>query len=81
VRDSFDEEWEFRDRSPNQPVPLDSNVNTRDMVDNAFLEEPLPPDVEDVVHDVVAPAFDLANSVHEECSDSARDDERASLSN
>jgi hypothetical protein len=51
------------------------------MVDNAFLEEPLPPDVEDVVHDVVTSTFDLADSIHEECSDIARDDEGASLSN
>jgi hypothetical protein len=42
VRNSSDEEWKNSGRSVNQcpRVPLDSHVNTRDMVDNAFLEEP-----------------------------------------
>jgi hypothetical protein len=49
------------------------------MVDNAFMEEPLPPDVEDIVHDVVTAAFDLGDSVHEECSEGSGEGDWASL--
>jgi hypothetical protein len=40
ARDSSDEEWEGHMRTRNQqlPVELDSHVDTRGMVDNAFLE-------------------------------------------
>jgi hypothetical protein len=69
TRVSSDEEWEGRMHTRNQrlPVKLDSHIDTRGMVDNAFLEEPLPPDIEEIVHDVVTGAFDLGDAVHEEC--------------
>ena len=51
------------------------------MVDNAFTEESLPPDVEEIVHDVVTRAFDLGDFVHEECNDGSGEGDRASLSN
>ena len=43
-RDSFDKEWEghMHIRNHQLPVELDSYVDIRGMVDNAFLEEPLP---------------------------------------
>jgi hypothetical protein len=50
------------------------------MVDNAFLEEPLPPDVEEIVHDIVTSAFDLRDAVHEECNDSSGEGDAANLS-
>jgi hypothetical protein len=50
------------------------------MVDNAFLEEPLPPDIEEIVHDVVTGAFDLGDVVHEECNDSSGEVDAANLS-
>jgi hypothetical protein len=50
------------------------------MVDNAFLEEPLPPDIEEIVHDVVTGAFDLGDAVHEECNDSSGEGDAANLS-
>jgi hypothetical protein len=80
--DSSDEEWEGHMRTCNQqlPVELDSQVDTRDMVDNAFLEEPLLPDVEEIVHDVVTSAFDLGDVVHEECNDSLGEGDAANLS-
>jgi hypothetical protein len=49
------------------------------MVDNAFMKEPLPPDVEEIVHDVVTRAFDLGDSVHEECSEGSGEGDEASL--
>jgi hypothetical protein len=49
------------------------------MVDNAFLEESLPPDVVEIVHDVVTGAFDLGDSVHEECNDSSGKDDATNL--
>ena len=77
ARDSSDEEWEDSGTSANQrpTVPLDSHVNTRDMVDNAFLAEPPPREVDDAVEEVVADAFALADSVHAECSPSSAGDE------
>ena len=39
------------------------------MVDNVFLEEPLPTEVEDIVADVVTCTFALGDSIHEECCD------------
>jgi hypothetical protein len=50
------------------------------MVDNAFLEEPLPPDVEEIVHDIVIGAFDLGDDVHEECNNSSGKGDAANLS-
>jgi hypothetical protein len=50
------------------------------MVDNAFLEESLPPNVEEIVHDVVTGAFDLGDVVHEECNDSSGEGDAANLS-
>jgi hypothetical protein len=50
------------------------------MVDNAFLEEPLPPDVEETVHDVVTGAFELGDAVHEECNNSSGEGDAANLS-
>jgi hypothetical protein len=81
ARDSFDKEWEGNMRTHNQRlhVELDSQVDTRRMVDNAFMEEPLPPDVEKIVHDVVTGAFDLGDSVHEECNDGSKEGDGASL--
>jgi hypothetical protein len=69
-------------RTSNQrlPVKLDSHIDTRGMVDNAFLEEPLPPDIEEIVHDVVTGAFDLGDAVHEECNDSSGEGDAANLS-
>jgi hypothetical protein len=83
VRDSSDDEWENSARSANlrTSVPLDSNINTRDMVDNAFIEEPLPADVEDVVHDVVTAAFELGDSVHRECMETSVEEEGPNLTN
>jgi hypothetical protein len=49
------------------------------MVDNAFMEEPLSPDVGDIVHDVVTAAFDLRDSVYEECNEGSREGDWASL--
>jgi hypothetical protein len=82
ARDSSDEEWEGHMRTHNQrlPVELDSHVDTRGMVDNAFLEEPLPPDFEEIVHDVVTSAFDLGDAVHEECNDNSGEGDAANLS-
>jgi hypothetical protein len=50
------------------------------MVDKAFLEEPLPLDVEEIVHDVVTGAFDLGDAMHEECNDSSGKGDAANLS-
>jgi hypothetical protein len=82
ARDSSNEEWKGHMRTRNQrlPVELDSHVDTQGMVDNAFLEEPLPPDVEEIVHDVVTGAFDLRDAVHEECNDSSGEGDAAILS-
>jgi hypothetical protein len=81
TRDSSDKKWEGHMRTRNQqlPVELDSHVDTRGMVDNAFLEESLPPDVVEIVHDVVTGAFDLGDSVHEECNDSSGKDDATNL--
>jgi hypothetical protein len=49
------------------------------MVDNAFLEEPLPPDIEEIVHDVVTGAFDLGDAVHEECNNSSGEGDATNL--
>jgi hypothetical protein len=83
VRDSSDEEWENSGRSVNQHphVPLDSHVNTKDMVDNAFLEEPFPQEVEDIVQDVVTDAFALGDFMHAECSKTSLEDEGPNLTN
>jgi hypothetical protein len=62
------------------PIKLDSHMDTRGMVDNAFLEEPLPPDVVEIVHDVVTGAFDLGDVVHEECNNSSGEDDATNLS-
>jgi hypothetical protein len=43
-------------------------------------KEPLPPDVEEIVHDVVTGAFDLGDAVHEECNDSSRKGNTTNLS-
>jgi hypothetical protein len=82
TRDSFDEEREGHMRTRNQrlPVELDSHVDTRGMVDNAFLKEPLPSDVEEIVHDVVTGAFDLGDAVHEECNNSLGEGDATNLS-
>ena len=68
ARDSYDKKWEGHMRTHNQrlPVELDSHVDTRGMVDTAFLEEPLPLNVVEIVHDIVTKAFDLRNVVHKE---------------
>jgi hypothetical protein len=42
-------------------------MNTRGMVENAFIEEPLPEEVEEIVRAVVKDAFILGDSVTEEC--------------
>jgi glycerol-3-phosphate cytidylyltransferase-like family protein len=83
VRDSSDEEWKNSGRSMNQRprIPLDSHVNTRDMVDDAFLEEPLSLEVEDIVQDIVMDAFALGDSVHAECSETSLEDEGPNLTN
>jgi hypothetical protein len=69
----------MRIRNQRLQVEPDSQVDIRGMVDNAFMEEPLPPDVEDIVHDVVTAAFDLGDSVHEECSEGSGEGDWASL--
>jgi hypothetical protein len=81
VQDSSDEEWEDDSRRRVSPLQLeiDSQVNTRDMVDNVFLEEPLPTEVEDIVADVVICAFALGDSIHEECSDESLHDGGSTL--
>ena len=61
-------------------IPLDSHVNTRDMVDNAFLEEPFFQEVEDIVEDVVMDAFVLGDFVYAECSGTSLEDEGPNLS-
>jgi hypothetical protein len=82
ARNSSDEEWEGHMCTRNQRllVKLDSHVDTRGMVDNAFLEEPLPPDVEEIVHEVVTGAFDLGDTVHKECNDSSGEGDVVNLS-
>jgi hypothetical protein len=82
ARDSSDEEWEGHIHIHNRrlPVELDSHVDTRGMVDNVFLEEPLPPDVEEIMYDVVTGAFDLGDAMYEECNDSSGEGNTASLS-
>jgi hypothetical protein len=70
----------MRTRNQRLPVELDSQVDTRGMVDNAFSEEPLPPNVVEIVHDVVTGAFDLGDAVHEECNDSSGEDDATNLS-
>jgi hypothetical protein len=69
VKDSSDEEWEEHMQRSNQRPPqrLDPQVNTRGMVKNAFIEEPLPEEVEEIVWAVVMDAFTLGDSVTEEC--------------
>jgi hypothetical protein len=69
VKDSSDEEWEEHMQRSNQRPPqrLDPQVNTRGMVKNAFIEEPLPEEVEEIVRAVVTDAFTLGDSVTEEC--------------
>ena len=57
------------------PLELNSHVDKWGMVDNAFLEEPLPPDVVEIVHDVVISDFDLGDTVHEECNNSLGEDD------
>jgi hypothetical protein len=83
VRDSSDEEWEDDSRRRVSPLKLeiDSQVNTRDMVDNVILEEPLPTEMEDIVADVVTYAFVLGDSIHEECSDESLHDGGSTLPN
>jgi hypothetical protein len=49
------------------------------MVDNVFLEEPLPTEVEDIVVDIVTCAFALGDSIHEECSDESLHDGGSTL--
>jgi hypothetical protein len=80
-RDLSDEEWEGNMCTRNQQLQVEPNsqVDMRRMVDNAFMEEPFPPDVEEIVHDVVTGAFDLGDSVHEECNDGSREGDGASL--
>ena len=62
-------------RTCNQRIldKLESHVDIRSMVDNAFLEESLPPNVAEIVHDIVT-------SVYEECNDSSREGDVANLS-
>jgi hypothetical protein len=67
-------------RNQRLPIESDSYVDIRGMVDNAFLEEPLPLDVEEIVHDVVTGAFDLGDAVHEECNDSSGEGNATNLS-
>ena len=50
------------------------------MVNNAFLEEPVPSDVKEIVHDVVTSAFDLGDPVHEECNYNSGEGDIANLS-
>jgi hypothetical protein len=70
----------MRTRNQRLPVELDSHVDIQGMVDNAFLKEPLPPDIEEIVHDVVTGAFDLGDAMHEECNDSSGEGDAANLS-
>lgn len=49
------------------------------MVENAFMEEPLTPDVEEIVHDIVIGAFNLGDCVHEEYSEGSMEGDGASL--
>jgi hypothetical protein len=81
VQDSSDEEWEDDSRRRVSPLQLeiDSQVNTQDMVDNVFLEEPLPTEVEDIMADVVTCAFALGDSIHEECGDESLHDGGSTL--
>jgi hypothetical protein len=69
MRDSSDEEWQEHMRRSNQRPSqrLDPQVNTRGMVENAFIEEPLPEEVEEIVRAVVTDAFIVGDSVTEEC--------------
>jgi hypothetical protein len=62
-------------------VSLDSHVNTKDMVDNAFLEEPFPQEVEDILQDVVTDAFALGEPVHVKYSETSLEDEGPNLTN
>ena len=49
-------------------------------MDNAFLEEPLPQEVEDIVEEVVTDAFALGDSVYAECGGTSDDDEGPNVS-
>jgi hypothetical protein len=82
-RDSSDEEWEEHFKTSNRhPLgQLDSQVNTRDMVDNAFLKEPLLLEMEEKVQDIVTAVFALGDFVHEECREDLCEDDGADLSN
>jgi hypothetical protein len=51
------------------------------MVNNAFLQEPLLSEMEEIVQDVVTTAFALRYSLHEECIEDSRKDDGTDLSN
>ena len=70
----------MRTHDQRRPIELDSHVDTRGMIDNAFLEEPLPLDIEEIVNDIVTGAFDLRDAVHEECNNNSEEGDAANLS-
>ena len=69
-RDSSDEDWEreFWAPSERRTVTVDAQVNTREMLENAFPITHEADDMEDRVREEVAEAFVAADAVHEDCS-------------
>ena len=69
-RDSSDKEWEeeFWSANASSTVPLDAQVDTRGMLENAFAVDDPVNDIEDRVYQEVADAFMTADAMHDECS-------------
>ena len=69
-RDSSDEEWEeeFWSANASSTVPLDAQVDTRGMLENAFAVDDPVNDIEDRVHQEVADAFMTVDAMLDECS-------------
>jgi hypothetical protein len=70
VTDSSDEEWEeeFWKPAPGNRVDMDAQVDTREMVHDAFECRDDPTDLEYRVKEEVLQAFTIADDLHEECS-------------
>jgi hypothetical protein len=70
VTDSSDEEWEeeFWRPAPGNRVDMDAQVDTREMIHDAFECRDDPTDLEYRVREEVLQAFTTADDLHKECS-------------
>jgi hypothetical protein len=70
MTDSSDEEWEeeFWRPAPGNRVDMDAQVDTREMVHDAFECRDDPTDLEYRIREEVLQAFTTADDLHEECS-------------